>query len=67
MDGIIVKLTQDRVTGEKETNLNCVYEGLMEMGSKKWPKQVAFTLFTKERLNLWEIDKKKKIRLWVFS
>ena len=50
MDGIIVKLTQDIVTGEKETNLICVYEGLMEMGSKKWPKQVAFTLFRQRKI-----------------
>ena len=44
MASIIIKLIQDRLTGEKNI-LNNAYRGLIEMGSKKWPKQAAFIPF----------------------
>ena len=42
--GLIMKLTQDRLTGGKES-LNGEQEGLIEMVPTKWPKQTAFILF----------------------
>ena len=44
MAGLIIKLTQDRLTEEKEILLRA-HKGLIEMGPKKWPKQTAFILF----------------------
>ena len=44
MAGLIIKLTQDRLTEEKE-NLTHVHGSLIETESKKWPEQVAFMLF----------------------
>ena len=43
MTELIIKWTQDY---EQERNkLICEHEVLIEMGSKKWPKQAAFILF----------------------
>ena len=57
--GLIIKLTQDRVTREKERNLICVGGNLTEIGPKKCPKQAAF--YTKkyicEKLT-------QKLRFW---
>lgn len=66
MARLIIKLTQVRLTGEKETNFNPVH-CLIEMGPKKWPKQAVFTLLDKETVNLWGVDRTKKLRLWVLS
>lgn len=41
----VIKLTQDRWTGEKETNFNSCAEGLIEMEAKKLPKQDHFYTF----------------------
>ena len=38
MAGLIIKLTQDRLSGEKETNFIHVHGGLKEIGPKKWSK-----------------------------
>ena len=43
--GLIIKLTQDRLTGEKETSLISGPGGPIEMGPKKWQKQATFILF----------------------
>ena len=45
MAGLIIKLLQDRLIGEEETNLIHVQGDLIEMGPKKWPKQKAFIFF----------------------
>ena len=37
MAGLIIKLTQDRLTGEKERD-SCVYGGLMEVETKRYAK-----------------------------
>ena len=44
---LIITLRQDRLTGEK-ANLIHERRGLIEMGTKKWPKLTAFILFDKE-------------------
>ena len=44
MAGLIIKLTQDRLAGEKETHLIHVHGGLIEIGPNKWSKQAAFIL-----------------------
>lgn len=43
MAGLIVKLTQDRLTEEKQ-NLVSVHAGLIEMESKKWPGEFPGSL-----------------------
>ena len=43
--GPMIKLTQDRLTGEKETNFNSCTWGLVKIGPKKWSRQAAFILF----------------------
>ena len=43
--GLIIKLTQNKLTGEKETNFNSCTGGAIEMRLKKWPKQATFILF----------------------
>ena len=46
MTGLIIKLTQDTLTGEKEEKKFIHrHGGLIEIGSKKLPKQWAFILF----------------------
>ena len=45
MAGLIIKLTQDKLTEEKETHLICVQEGLVEMGSKEVAKAGSFYTF----------------------
>ena len=42
---LITKLTQDRLTEEKETRLIRVQEGLVEMGSKEVAKAGSFYTF----------------------
>ena len=37
MAGPIIRLTQDRLTREQERD-SCVYGGLTEVETKKWPK-----------------------------
>ena len=39
---LIIKLTQNRLSGEKEINFIYVHAGLIEIEPKKWPKQAAF-------------------------
>ena len=41
--GLIMKLTQDRLTGEKETLNSCTWQS-HKMGPKTWPKQATFIL-----------------------
>ena len=43
--GLIIKLTQDKLTEEKETHLICVQDGLVEMGSKEVAKAGSFYTF----------------------
>ena len=45
MAGLIIKLTQDRLTEEKETHLILVQEGLIEMGSREVAKAGSFYTF----------------------
>ena len=45
MAGLIIKLTQDRLTEEKETHLIRVQEGLIEMGSREVAKAGSFYTF----------------------
>ena len=40
------------------------YGGLIDLRPKKWPRQAVFILFRKSRVNLWGIDKTKKINVW---
>ena len=44
MARLLIKLTQDRVTGEKETNGNHVHRSVIDMGPKKWAKQASYFL-----------------------
>ena len=46
MDRLIIQLIQDRLTGEKDI-LIYMHRGLIEIGPKMWPKQIAFILFRK--------------------
>ena len=50
MAGIIIKLIQDRLTGE--TNLSSFTQRFMEMGPKKQPKQAAFILLRQRNCKL---------------
>lgn len=50
---LIIKLAQDRVTGEKETRLIHVHRGLINIGPKKWPKE-AILYFFRQRKNKFE-------------
>ena len=52
MAGLIITLTQDRLTGEKEANFNHVHRGVPEMGPKNWPKQAVFILFSQRNNKL---------------
>ena len=45
MTGHIIKLTQDRLTGEKETHLDSWTGSFIEMGPMKCPEQATFILF----------------------
>lgn len=45
MGGLTIKLTQDRLTGEKKTNLVCTYRGLIEMRPKEMTKAGSFYIF----------------------
>lgn len=40
---LTIQLIQDRSTGEKDI-LIYMHRGLIEIGPKMWPKQIAFTL-----------------------
>ena len=59
MTGLTIKLTQDRLTGEKEI-LILAHRGLIVMGPKKCTKQLAFTFL--DKINLRGIDRRKKFR-----
>lgn len=51
MVGLIVKLTQDRLTGEKEVHFGQTHWGTVEMGPKKWTKQAVIFLVSRQRNN----------------
>ena len=52
---------------EKETGLICVHEVLIEVQPKREPKQEILYFLKKETINLWAIDKTKKLRFWVLN
>ena len=46
MVGLVIKLTQERLTGKKKKYiLICAHRVLLERVPKKWPKQASFILF----------------------
>ena len=50
--GHIIKLTQDRLTGEKETHLDSWTGSFIEMGPKKWSKQVVYICSTQTNFQI---------------
>ena len=60
--GLIIKLTRDRWTGEKETYLNCVHGGSKEMTLRSGQSRQLLYLLDKETVHWWGTDRTKKPR-----
>lgn len=61
--GLIIKLTEDTLTGERERNFSA-HEGLTEVGPKIGQNRRLLYL-DKETITLRGIDWKKKLRFWI--
>ena len=66
--GLIIKLIQDRLTGEKETNfISCAWRSHRN-GTYEVARIGSFYVFLdKEMIKLWGIDRTKKLKLWVLN